>query len=512
MRVDARVDDSDVDAKALAGGVILSPGLHRVAIASHLSGSEWRLVPTWNDAPLWSAATATLAPPRRFEQWVRPWARYVPAVLVAIYIGLALSQFGRRVGGLVSFGYPALMAGAAAAIAGIGRPTLIRGVPLLLASAVAVPWSRRLTNLVGFRLLIAVPFLALLVVVALPQVGVATWYTGGDDWWMFQRFAYRIVFQGYWLEGGEPAFWFQPLYRWIAGALHVVFGDSSVGEFFWDGACLLTGACFAFHIARVFAGFRWGIVAAVLTLAVFVIGPGWYLIGRGLSEITSAGLIYGAALMALRARAGSWPASVAAGALATLGFLARLNNLPMVLAVAAFALPVRTPADHLWKVALWPRLSRPVLAGVLGVVAVGLWLFTVRTWYYTGVLSMLFGTQAGTLSVWQTTDDGQGPVQHIVDSLLMVLTMTDPPRFDVRALPVVIGFAAAALAVVRVPPFRALPLNVVGLCLSAIVGALVARGTAYPGRFSIHLIPVTVALAVCAVSLAGRRRPEGARV
>ena len=41
---------------------------------------------------------------------------------------------------------------------------------------------------------------------------------------------------------GSRTFWFQPLYRWIAGLLHLVFGDSSVGERFWDGACLLAGA------------------------------------------------------------------------------------------------------------------------------------------------------------------------------------------------------------------------------------------------------------------------------
>jgi hypothetical protein len=34
-------------------------------------------------------------------------------------------------------------------------------------------------------------------------------------------------------------------------------------------------------------------------------------------------------------------------------------------------------------------------------------------------------------------------------------------------------------------------------CVSGLAGALVARGTAYVGRFSIHLMPVAVALAAC---------------
>jgi hypothetical protein len=83
----------------------------------------------------------------------------------------------------------------------------------------------------------------------------------------------------------------------------------------------------------------------------------------------------------------------------------------------------------------------------------------------------------------------------------MALTMNDPPRFDLRSVPVVAGAVVAVLALARIKPFGALPFNAVVLCLAGLSGALVARGTAYPGRFSIHLIPVTVALFVCAVSL-----------
>jgi hypothetical protein len=68
-------------------------------------------------------------------------------------------------------------------------------------------------------------------------------------------------------------------------------------------------------------------------------------------------------------------------------------------------------------------------------------------------------------------------------------------------VPIVAGGIVAVLALARIRPFGALPFNAVVLCLAAFSGALVARGTAYPGRFSIHLIPVTVTLFVCALSL-----------
>jgi hypothetical protein len=86
----------------------------------------------------------------------------------------------------------------------------------------------------------------------------------------------------------------------------------------------------------------------------------------------------------------------------------------------------------------------------------------------------------------------------------MVITMTDPPTFDVRAVPIVLGILAATLGVLGVPRLRELPLNASALVLSGVTGALVARGTAYPGRFSLHLIPGAVTLFVCASYFAVR--------
>jgi hypothetical protein len=118
---------------------------------------------------------------------------------------------------------------------------------------------------------------------------------------MYQRFAYRIVMQGYWLEGGSATFYFQAFYRWIVGILHLAFGDSSVGEWYLDGASLLVGGLLSFRIARTFAGFRWGIAAAAVTLAVFVLGTAREFLGQGLADISSAGMLSLAALCAMRA-------------------------------------------------------------------------------------------------------------------------------------------------------------------------------------------------------------------
>ena len=507
VRLDASIDGS-AQRVDVVRGIQLPSGLHSVAVAGELSGSHWRLQPSWNGTDLWTRTVATMSAPSALDRAMRPWAGWVAAVMVAAIAVVAAMPIVRMTGLVI---VAPVVASAVVLVAALsGRTAFMRVTPLLLVYAAFMPLPRRLQNVRGMLLLLGLPFLILFAVLGAPQAGVFTWYSSGDDWWMFQRFAYRVYLQGYWLEGGEPAFWFQPFYRWIAGALHLVFGDSSVGELFWDAACTLAGAVFAFQMARVTAGFRWGIAAAVTTLTLMLLGPAWYLFGRGLSEITSAGFLYAAALFAMQGRHGHVPSIVMAGILAVLAFYTRLNNLPAVLALAAFAwapsqpvMSIRAPAR------LIATASRPVLLGLTAAIAVGLWLFTARTYYYTGVPSMLHGTQAGHLSVWQLPDGGGSIADNVIGSILMMVTMSDPPRLDVRAVPIIAGVVAAFAALAGVARLRCLPIGTVAMCLAGFSGALVARGTAYPGRFSVHIIPVTAAIAIAAIALvAGRANPR----
>ena len=138
------------------------------------------------------------------------------------------------------------------------RVELARWLLAATAGASFVPMPARLRHIRGAFMLIGVPWMAFVLACSAPAVGRFLIYEFGQDYWMYQRFAYRIVMQGYWLEGGSAVFYFQPFYRWIVGVLHALFGDSSVGEWYWDGACLLAGALLSFQITRLFAGFRGG--------------------------------------------------------------------------------------------------------------------------------------------------------------------------------------------------------------------------------------------------------------
>lgn len=496
------VNGRDVTAEALGAGAALEPGLHHVSIASELSGSAWALVPTWNGRDLFRSTIATREPPRRLDRFVRPWGRYVAAVFVLAILGVALRALVADVRHGTVLAWVALVP-AAAALAQAVSPSALRWFSVLPLALVLLRLPPRAQTMPVALLLVGSAWLSLAAAAGWESIGEFTLYSGGDDWWMFQRYAYRIFMQGYWLEGGQPVFWFQPLYRWIAGALHMVFGDSSVGELFWDAACALVGAAFAFEVTRARAGYRWGVVAATTTLAVFGLGPTWYFFGRGLSELSSMGFVYGAAIMAIRARPRhSLTMALGAGSLAVLAFYARLNNLPMALGVACFAWPLAAEAGTLRAPRTWiAAASRPVVAGVLVAMCAGVYLFAARTYYYTGRFDMLHGTQAGLLSLWGTGGGVAGWTASVMDSILMAVTLNDPARFDVRALPVMIGVAAAALGLAGVRPFSKLPLGASCFCLASLAGSLVARGSAYPGRFSIHVIPAAVAIAACAASL-----------
>jgi hypothetical protein len=240
---------------------------------------------------------------------------------------------------------------------------------------------------------------------------------------------------------------------------------------------------------------------------VFAVSNERVFLGIGLSEISSAGLVYLAGSFVLRSRRRRMRTAVAAGVFATLAFYTRLNNLPFAAGAAALALPLRVPAVALWRPSRWwRRVNWRTVATMAAAIAAGLVLFAWRTWYYTGVFSVFHGTARDQLAVWQPGLSPAALFERALSSVMMVLTLNDPARFDPYALPILGGAAAAVLALIGVPRLRSLPLAVVLFFLSALAGALVARGTAYSGRFSLHVIPVTCALAVATLARLTARR------
>ena len=376
-------------------------------------------------------------------------------------------------------------------LAGLGASGRFeRFAVLLLAGAVLVPVARPHRHLRGALLLVGVPWLALVAARSLPQVAHFSAYSN-DDWLAYQVAGYRVFMSGFWLEGGSKVFDYQPLYRWISGALHLVFGDSSVGETFWDAVCLLLGASVAFVLVDRAAGFRWAVAAAVATLATFWLGTIWYFVGRGLSEVAAAGWGFIAALLLERNRDADVKLAILAGIFSVLMFYTRLNHL-------LFAM---------FLVALMSRVDGRATLAYLGTFAAGVALFAARTWWYTGVFSVLYGTSlkvndTGLRLATIASPDVWGRIWH---SLRALVWMNEPPSPDPRAAFVVIGVLVSIAVLLRLPKFNRLPFSVALVTLGACASSFLAHTHNYPGRMSIHLAPFAVAMtAMAGARLAGR--------
>ena len=498
MTVTGRIGSQDVssaDGRPMLA--TLDAGTHRIDLHAGLTGEHWRLVPTWNGQDAFAATALTASEPKALDR-VAGLFRVAQVLLVIALIGAWVVSIA-----IEYSASPALLAWcvvSACVLAAFGAAGRFERLSvLLLAGAVLVPLAPSHRTLRGALLLVGVPWLALIAASTLPQIGHFTTYSN-DDWLAYQVAGYRIFMSGFWLEGGSRVFDYQPLYRWMTGALHLVFGDSSVGEAYWDAICLLMGAAVAFVLVDRTAGFRWAVAAAAATLMTFSVGTIWYFVGRGLSEVSAAGWGFLAALVLLHNRAASARAAVLAGVFAVLMFYARLNHLLFAVFLLALTIPLTVPAR--WRDAVHQVISIDVRASAayLGTFAAGVALFATRTWWYSGVFSILYGTSLkyNDTGLRLTTLFDGAVWMRIWHSLRALVWMNEPPSPDPRAILVVAGVLLSAGALLQLPKLNRLPLSIAIVCIGACVSSFLAHTHNYPGRMSIHLAPFAVAMTATA--------------
>src|SRR5581483_5917553 len=497
-RLTGTVGDVRVDAAPGAPATAAVPnGAHRVDLRATFVGDDWKLAPTWNGGDAWTRVRFTVDRGGALDRILSPLLASLTTLLVGALGGAWLWSCAiARWWNAPSLAWTAVAVLLFAACGATGR--FERVAPLALVAAAWVPMAPRQRRTRAAFLLIGAPWLALFVARSWPLIGRVTMFTAGDDWQMYQAAAYRIVMNGYWIQGGTPTFLFQPLYRWIVGVLHLLFGDSSVGETYLDAFCLLAAALLVFVAVRRVCGYRWGVAAGALTLATFTISSIWYLIGRSLSAIAGLGLMVASASLLLRARRGSVATALAAAACATLMFYTRLNHLLVTVFLLVWLLPLRTPTAWRAVVRAASRVPPAPAVAYAAAIAAGVALFATRTWWYTGHFSVLYGTSFG---VQQT---GFQP-SRMAEAIAAQLTMREPPGFDPRSMMLMAGAALAILAVLQVPWTNRLPAPLAIMTVGTIAGSFVAHTHEYPGRMSVHVVPFAVALTACAAArLTGR--------
>ena len=475
----------------------LDAGTHRIDLHATLTGDRWQFVPTWNGGDAFRSTTLTTSEPKTADRAAGAFSFLQTAltmVLLAAWFASLLLAYRASPWALAWCALAASMLAIAGRAGRFDRVSI-----LLLFGAVFVPMAEPHRNLRGAVLLVGVPWLALIAAGTLSHVGHFSAYSN-DDWLAYQAAGYRIFMNGFWLEGGSKAFDYQALYRWMTGALHLMFGDSSVGEAYWDAICLLLGASVTFVLVERTAGFRWAVAAAAATLATFSTGTIWYFIGRGLSEVSAAGWGFLAALALLRNRSAHAGPAVCAGVFAVLMFYARLNHLLFAVFLLALAIPAGVPSR--WRDALHEMASINVRAAslYLGTFAAGVALFATRTWWYTGAFSILYGTSLknNDTGLRLTTIGDPAVWGRIWHSLRALVWMNEPPSPDPRAILVVAGVLLSIGALLQVPKLNRLPVSIAVVTLGACVSSLLAHTHNYPGRMSIHLAPFAIAMTATA--------------
>ncbi len=506
MRFDGSIGDTVLDGSMSPISVPLTAGAHAIALHASLTGDQWQLQPRWNDADAWSAATFTTAAPGSLDRAasiVGGATTVIGGLLIAMWLFFAIEPW-RAERALLAW---SVVASAAFAIAAT-MPSVERIASIALIAAAAIPVAHRHRNLRAAFLLIGAPWLAFFAVRAIPEFGLFTGYSH-DDWLAYQVAGYRIFMGGYWLEGGNAAFDYQPLYRWISGALHFVFGDSSAGEIIVDAASLLCGSLLAFSIVKAVAGFRWGVAAGAAVLMTFATGTTWYFVGRGLSETVASGFGFAAGFLLLRGRLARPTSIVAAGVCAGLMFYTRMNFLIIAAAMAALLMPLRIPTVPARVIEFIRQRARiRLVVGYASVIATSVVLFMTRTWWFTGHFSALYGTSLKNNDIglrWNTVADAAvwSRIRHSIGSLIL---MNEPPQFDARAIFVIAGTVFVVLAAIQVPVLRKLPASLVLVTLATMISAFFVHTHNYPGRMSIPLVPFACASAVAGAWLvtAGR--------
>lgn len=491
----------------LTGVVDTAAGTRRIDDSVTVRGESMHYEPVIDNISAFDAGLVTVSEPATIDRLLAPWAWLVAPLLCIALIGrLGVDVLRRLDSQVAAWAWIAVASAAAVMLALSGNLLAQRAAGLIAFGAVMVQLRAPLRNVRGAFLLVGVPWLAFFAARSLSMAGRFSIYST-DDWLAYQVAGYRIFINGFWLEAGSPTFDYQPLYRWITGALHLVFGDSSVGEVYWDATCLLIGALLAFQIVRLTAGFRAGLVAAAISLSMFTLGTPWHFFGRGLSEISAAGFAFLAMWFLLRARLGATRWVVAGTAMAVLMFFSRLNHMLWVVFLPAMLLPMRAEMS---LASVLPALRRVRSSSVVIAVSTfvaALLLFMTRTWYYTGDFSLFYGTSL------RHNDTGLRPWtlfdvtawQKVWHSLQAFGWMNEPPQFDLRAVVMVSGMLIGAAALMQVPIARRVPAALAITAAGSIVGAFFAHAHGYPGRFSIHAVPLASAMTVIAATKAWAR-------
>ena len=331
------------------------------------------------------------------------------------------------------------------------------------------------------------------------QVGRMHFYSLGDDWHTYQSFARAIFVGGDWWHQAQGVFTYQPMYRYVVGLLHTLFGQSPLAQNLLDVWAVLGGAGLLAALGAAL-GLRpaWALAGAGLYVAGEMLGPFRHHLGRGLQEHAAMLAMMLAAWAAARGRQGGWGRALGAGLLAALAYGLRQDHVGVLAGLGLLALAAGPGGPGI----AWPGLLAAArqgwtwLALYWGVLAAALLALALRNYVLGGALAL---TSASNFAHLGALD------WHRALSSLTILLLASQGPASWTAWLLIPGVGLGLLALFWRPgPLADYPLAL-GISLAGLLSPyLFLLVNAYPPRFSQHLLPLACLSLVLAV---GRPAP-----
>ena len=316
----------------------------------------------------------------------------------------------------------------------------------------------------------------------------------GNDWTTYQSFARKIIVEGDWLGAGEGVFTMMPLYRYIVGIYHLLFGQSAFVQHMADVWCVLGATIIIVAFAMKFRISPLLVfIASITYLSINLISAFRYHIGKGLVENHAMIFIMLAAWLLYRAREGGAMRLTLATLFGILGYWTRQDHLGVVAGLAFLVLePVEGPTGG-WK-GYWGRFQLQwrnfVIYWGLGISSVLAVCF--RNWWLGGA----FYPSDKNAAIYAISAQGS-PLTSSVYTILAANAWPNPPSI-MLSIVLTSGTILALIALMwRPKSLIDFPISL-GIIIIGLFGpyAFLWFG-GYPPRFSIHLLPLAVISLIC---------------
>ena len=320
-----------------------------------------------------------------------------------------------------------------------------------------------------------------------PDLGRMDFFPTGSDMLSYQNFGREIFVGGDFWQQRIKVLHCQPLYRYLAGGLHALFGQALFAQRMLDIWSVLAGAGLAAWLAGRLGARPWLALLAAWLIVVRVLGDMFLnLLGVGLQEYAAMLFMMLAAWAAAQTQ-GRLMVAAGAGLLAALAFWLRMDHLGVLAGLGLFMLgsdPGST-LSQAWRGLFQGlrRLWRPLLI-YEGLLALAVGLVLSRNFVLGGKITLSTPANFGYLAM-KTWRDSLSSVGMVLDAGEKGAGLTGQMQW--------LGFLLGVAALLWRPAFlRRYPLALgLGLC-ALLAPYLFFRATIYFPRWSIHLLPLAM--------------------